>query len=105
MSTRVEGVEVSVRVEVASATFVAGDTCLRLTVRQEDTRFWRYNVSRMFERGSRLAFGGLFAPDYLAALRRAARLAAEGFQPGGIERGLLDGFAQEESASAEGMQA
>lgn len=94
MSTRVDGADLSIRIE-AAATLVAGATCLRLTVRQEDARFWRYNLSRIPGYGNRVAFGGVTGTDYLAALRRAALLCAESFQPGDIERGLLDGFAQD----------
>ena len=32
--------------------------------------------------------------DTMAALRRAAEICADGYQPGSIERGLLDAFAQ-----------
>jgi len=34
-------------------------------------------------------------PAHLAALRRAAQICAGGYQPGTIERGLLDTFAQD----------
>jgi hypothetical protein len=31
----------------------------------------------------------------MAALRRAAQICADGYQPGSTERGLLDAFAQD----------
>lgn len=96
MSPRVDGAEVSLRLAVA-ATLTGGDTCLKLTVRQEGENFWRYNLSRIPGNGIRLAFGGVTGTDYLAALRRAAERSAEGFQPGDIERGLLDTLAKGET--------
>ena len=43
---------------------------------------------------SRLAYGKIIIPGHIAALRRAAGICAGGYQPGTIERGVLDGFAR-----------
>jgi hypothetical protein len=44
---------------------------------------------------SRLGSGEIIVPSHMAALRHAAEICADGYQPGSIERGLLDAFAQE----------
>ena len=44
---------------------------------------------------SRLAYGKTITTDYTDALRRAAEICADGYQPGTIERGLLESFAQD----------
>jgi hypothetical protein len=44
---------------------------------------------------SRLAYGKIIVPGHMAALRRAAAICADGYQPGSAERGLLDAFAQD----------
>jgi hypothetical protein len=87
---------VSVRLAVTAA-LTGGDTCLRLTVRQEGEHFWHYNLPRIPGNGRRLAFGGVTGTDYMAALRRAAERCAEGFQPSDVERGLLDMLAKGET--------
>lgn len=54
---------------------------------------WRYNLSA--HKNSRLAYGKIIVPGHVAALRWAAQICADGYQPGTIERGLLDAFAQD----------
>jgi hypothetical protein len=49
-----------------------------------------YNLSE--QKNSRLAYGKIIVPDHLAALRRAAQICADGYQPGSTERGLLEQF-------------
>jgi hypothetical protein len=94
VSTRVEGAEPPVIVITAKANLVAGPTCLVLTVWQENGNLWRYNLSEHTEpKNSRLAFGKVITADHLAALRRAAEICAGGYQPGSLERGLLEQFA------------
>ena len=93
MSTRVEGAEPPVILITAKATLSAGSACLYLTVAQESGNLWRYNLSE--QKNSRLAYGKIIVPGHMAALRRAAEICADGYQPGSIERGLLDAFAQD----------
>ena len=93
MSTRVEGAEPPVILLTAKATLAAGTAHLMLTVTQESGDLWRYNLSE--PKNSRLAYGKIIVPGHVAALRRAAQICADGYQPGTIERGLLDAFAQD----------
>jgi hypothetical protein len=93
LSTRVEGAEPPVIQITAKATLAAGTACLCLTVTQESGNLWRYNLSE--QNNSRLAYGKIIVTGHMAALRRAAEICADGYQPGSIERGLLDAFAQD----------
>jgi hypothetical protein len=93
VSTRVEGAEPPVILITAKATLAAGAACLMLTVTEESANLWRYNLSE--KNNSRLAYGKTITTDYMAALRRAAEICADGYQPGAIERGLLESFAQD----------
>ena len=93
MSTRVEGAEPPVILITAKATLAAGTVCLMLTVIEESANLWRYNLSET--KNTRLAYGKLIIPGHMAALRRAAEICADGYQPGTIERGLLDAFARD----------
>jgi hypothetical protein len=93
VSTRVEGAEPPVILLTAKATLAAGTACLTLTVTEESASLWRYNLSE--QQNSRIAYGKIIVPGHLAALRRAARICADGYQPGSIERGLLDALAQD----------
>ncbi len=93
MSTRVDGAEPPVILLTAKATLAAGTACLMLTVTPESGDLWRYNLSE--RKNSRLACGKIIVPGHVAALRRAAESGAGGYQPGTIERGLLDAFAQD----------
>ena len=93
MSTRVQGAEPSVILITAKATLAGGAVYLCLTVTQEGGDLWRYNLSE--QNNSRIAYGKIIVPGHMAALRRAAEICANGYQPGSIERGLLDAFAQD----------
>lgn len=93
MSTRVEGAEPPIILITAKATLAAGTVCLMLTVIEESTNLWRYNLSE--PKNTRLAYGKLIIPGHMAALRRAAEICADGYRSGTIERGLLDAFAQD----------
>jgi hypothetical protein len=95
VSTRVEGAEPPVILLTAKATMAAGTACLMLAVTEESGNLWRCNLSR--QKNSRVAYGKIIVPGHIAALRRAAEICADGYQPGSIERGLLHAFAQEES--------
>ncbi len=78
----------------AKANLVAAATCLVLTVWQENGNLWRYNLSAQTEpRNSRLAFGKVIVAGHMAALRWAAEICADGYQPGSLERDLLEQFA------------
>jgi hypothetical protein len=71
-----------------------------LTVWQESGNLWRYNLSELsLPRNSRLAYGKIIMPGHMAALRRAAEICAGGYQPGSIERGLLEQFAADHAGS------
>jgi hypothetical protein len=68
-----------------------------LTVTQESGNLWRYNLSE--QKNTRLAYGKIIVPGHIAALRRAAEICADGYQPGSIERGLLEQFAADHTGS------
>jgi hypothetical protein len=93
VSTRVKGAQPPVILITAKATLAAGTAYLCLTVTQESGDLWRYNLSE--RKNSRLAYGKVIVPGHMVALRRAAEICADGYQPGSIERGLLDTFAQD----------
>jgi hypothetical protein len=93
VSTRVEGARPPVIMITAKATLAAGTACLMLSVTQESGDLWRYNLSE--RKNSRIAYGKIIVSGHMAALRRAAEVCADGYQPGSIERGLLDAFAQD----------
>ena len=100
MSTRVEGAGPPVIVITAKANLVAGAACLVLTVWQENGNLWRYNLSEQtMPRNSRLAYGKIIMPGHMAALRRAAEICADGYQPGSTERGLLEQFTAGQAGS------
>jgi hypothetical protein len=71
----------------------AGTACLMLTVTEESGNLWRCNLSG--QKNSRVVYGKIIVPGHIAALRRAAEICAGGYQPGSIERGRLDAFAQD----------
>jgi hypothetical protein len=50
-------------------------------------------------KNSRLAYGKIIVPGHMAALRRAAEICADGYQPGSTERGLLEQFAADHARS------
>jgi hypothetical protein len=81
----------------AKATLAAGAACLCLTVTQESGNLWRYNLSE--QKNSRLAYGKIIVPGHIAALRRAAEICVDGYQPGSIERGLLEQLADDPARS------
>jgi hypothetical protein len=91
LSTRVEGAEPTVILITAKAIMAAGKTYLTLTVLQETGALWRYTLSEQHR--NRPAYGKIIVPDHLTALRRAAQICADGYEPGSTERGLLDTFA------------
>ncbi len=97
MSTRVKGAESPVILITAKATLAAGAACLCLTVTQESGNLWRYNLSE--QKNSRLAYGKIIVPGHMAALRRAAEICVDGYQPGSIERGLLEQLADDPARS------
>jgi len=66
------------------------------TVAWEASTIWRYSLSLVSDetRNVRAAFGRVLAPDYRTAAMRAAEQLAQGYEPGTVERGLLDALAQ-----------
>lgn len=95
MSTRSVGAVPPLILLTAKATLAVAPVCLMLTVIEESANLWRYNLSE--RKNSRIAYGKIIASGHMAALRRAAEICADGYQPGSIERGLLDAFAQDTS--------
>jgi hypothetical protein len=90
VSTRVKDAEPPVILITAKATFAAGTACLMLTVMEESGNLWRYTLSA--PKNSRLVYGKIIVAGHLAALRRAAEICSDGYQPGSTERGLLEQF-------------
>jgi hypothetical protein len=97
VSTRVDGAAPPVILLTAKATLAAGAACLMLTVIEVSADLWRYNLSE--RQNSRIAYGKIIVPGHVAALRRAAEICADGYQPGSIERGLLEQFAADNAGS------
>jgi len=93
LSTRVDGAQPPVILLTAKATLAAGAACLYLTVTEDSADLWRYNLSE--RQNSRIAYGKIIVPGHMAALRRAAEICADGYQPGSVERGLLDALARD----------
>jgi hypothetical protein len=93
--TRVEGAEAPVILLTAKATVAAETACLTLAVIEEGGNLWRYNLSG--QQNNLVACGKVIVPGHMAALRRPAEICAGGYQPGSIERGLLDAFTQDVS--------
>ena len=92
MSTRVEGATALVMV-TASATLDAGPAHLMLSVREGPAPgTWRYNLGD--GAASRVQYGRVAGlAGHLDALRYAAGVCAAGYEPGTIERGVLEQFA------------
>jgi hypothetical protein len=93
LSTRVDGAGPAVILITAKAILAAGEAYLTLTVTQESGNLWRYNLSE--RQHNHIARGKIIVPDHMTALRRAAQICADGYQPGSTERGLLDTFTQD----------
>jgi hypothetical protein len=91
MSTRVEGSTVLIMV-TAQATLSAGTAHLSLSAHEGPAPgTWRYNLHVGTDR--RVQYGRIAGvTDYMDVLRYAAGVCAAGYQPGTIERGLLDQF-------------
>ena len=62
------------------------------------TCIWRYILSMVSDttRNMRAGCGRVLAAGHGAAMLRAAELLAEGYAPGGVERGLFDALARGE---------
>jgi hypothetical protein len=92
MSTRLEGATIQVMVTVR-ATLSAGPVHLTLSAREGPApRTWRYNLT---DGPDHRAAGGRVAgiTDHMAVLRHAASICSAGYEPGTVERGLLEQFA------------
>jgi hypothetical protein len=92
MSTRTEGATVLIMI-TARATLDAGTAHLSLTaIESPAPRTWRYNLHDGTDR--RAQYGRVAGmTDHIDVLRYAAGICAAGYQPGTIERGLLEQFA------------
>jgi hypothetical protein len=91
VSTRVEGATVHITM-TAHATFSAGDARLSLSAREGPApATWRYNLNDGTDNRARGHVAGM--TGHMDVLRYAAGICAAGYQPGTIERGLLEQFA------------
>jgi hypothetical protein len=97
MSTRVEGATALITV-TARATLDAGTAHLSLSAIQNPAPgTWRYNLHDGTDR--RAQYGRVAGmTDHRDVLRYAAGICAAGYQPGTIERGLLEQFAADDTA-------
>jgi len=93
MSTRVDGGTVLVMVTV-HATLSAGPVHLALSAREGPTPgTWRYNLGD--GNTSRIQYGRVAGiTGHIDVLRYAAGICRDAYQPGTIERGLLEQFAE-----------
>jgi hypothetical protein len=95
MSTRVEGATIQVMVTIR-ATLSAGPVHLTLSAREGPApRTWRYNLT---DGPDHHAAGGRVAgiTEHMAVLRYAAGICSAGYEPGTVERGLLEQFAADD---------
>src|ERR1700730_16580469 len=92
MSTRVKGATVLVTV-TAHATLSAGPVHLSLSAREGPAPgTWRYNLNDGKDaRAATERVAGMTA--HMELLRSAAGISAAGYEPGTVERGLLEQFA------------
>lgn len=92
MSTRVNGATITVTVS-ACATLSAGAVHMSLTAREGPIPgIWQYNLNDGTDnRAGRGRIAG--KTGHLEVLRYAAGICAAGYQPGTVERGLLEQFA------------
>jgi hypothetical protein len=93
MSTRVEGGTALIMVTV-HATLDAGPAHLVLFAREGPAPgTWRYNLSDSADR--RIQYGRVAGmTSYMDVLRYAAGICRDAYEPGTIERGLLEQFAE-----------
>jgi NAD(P)-dependent dehydrogenase (short-subunit alcohol dehydrogenase family) len=96
MSTRVEGATVLITV-TAHATLDAGPVHLSLAALEGPAPgTWRYSLHDGTDR--RAAYGRVAGmTDHMQVLRYAAGICVAGYQPGTIERGLLEQFAADDT--------
>ena len=97
MSTQISGDFEITQVHLESKVMlITGAMSFALTVAWEASTIWRYSLSLVSDetRNVRAAFGRVLAPDYRTAAMRAAEQLAQGYEPGTVERGLLDALAQ-----------
>lgn len=92
MSSRVENTTIQVTVD-AHVMLGAGTAYLRLNVREGPAPgIWRWNLADgTSHQAARGRVSGV--ADYADALRYAANVCAHGYEPGSVERGLLEQFA------------
>jgi len=92
VSARVDGATVLIMV-TARATLSAGPVHLSLSAREGPAPgTWRYNLTHGPDHR---AAGGRIAgmTDHIDVLRYAAGICSAGYEPGTVERGLLEQFA------------
>ena len=94
MSTRVEGVTVLITM-TAFARLSAGPVHLSLSAREGPPGTWRYNLGDGTD--NRVQYGRIAGmTDYMDVLKYAAGICMAGYEPGTIERGLLEQFAADD---------
>ncbi len=93
MSTRVEGATVLITV-TAHATLSVGPAHLVLSAREGPAPgTWRYNLAD--GKDNRIQYGRVAGKTgYMDVLRYAAGICRDAYEPGTIERGLLEQFAE-----------
>jgi hypothetical protein len=95
VSTRTEGGTVVITVVYAHAVLGAGDVRLMLSVREGPARTWRYGLAGGTH--NRVRSGRVVGIDgHLDALRFAAGVCRDAYEPGTAERGLLEQFAADD---------
>jgi len=80
-----------VRVELS-----ADETRFGVTLINAGDRIWKYNVSAVTPQGYRsqsVMTGRVITGEAFAAARHVAARAAEGYEPGSVERGVFDAMA------------
>lgn len=94
MSTRLTG-DVSIVFREIKIQLTAENVTFGLTLTADYGTAWRYSLSEATQKSynQRAAFGRIIAADYRAALRQAASVLGQGYEPGTIERGLFDRLA------------
>jgi hypothetical protein len=100
MNTRVKGATVLVTV-TAHATLSAGPVRFSLSAREGPAPgTWRYNLND--GKDARAATGRVAGmADHMDVLRYAAGISAAGYEPGTVERDLLEHFATDDKGRLE----
>src|SRR5580698_7392188 len=95
MATELTGNYV-IRLAEVKVELSADETRFGLTLTNTGDRIWKYSLSLIvrWNRVRSAMTGRLMADDAITAAMRVAAMAAQGYQPGTIERGLLDAMTE-----------